>query len=194
MRKLILIRHGETNYTALGKYCGHKDIPLNKKGMVQADRIWLKLKKTKVDKVYSSDLKRTLQTAKIVFKDKEIFKKKDLREIDFGRFCGLTIKETFRLYPKIYKVWLNKPLDVKMPEGESVADFTKRVLRCFRSISNQNLKKTVAIVSHGGPIRIILLNLLKLGIDRFWDIEQDVAAVNIIEFQNRVPKILKINN
>ncbi len=184
MRNLILIRHGETDYTLQGKYCGHGETPLNKKGIRQAKRLRQRLKRVKIDRIYSSDLTRALQTAEIIFKDRSILKRRGLREIDFGKFCGLTFEESSKLYPNVYKTWIKDPINAKIPQGESVKNFTKRVIRCFKSISNQNRAKNVVIVSHGGPIRIILLNLLRSDLNRFWEIGVDTAGVKTVEFKD----------
>lgn len=194
MKKLFLIRHGETDYTLHRKYCGQKNIPLNANGIKQANYLRTKLKNIKIDKVYSSDLKRAFQTAKIVFQNKIVHKRKALREIDFGKFCGLTFEEASRLYPDVYKTWLSNPANVKIPKGESLTNFAKRVERCFDEIFSQNAKKTVVLVSHGGLIRIILLKILGQGLDKFWKIQQDSAALNIIEFKNGVARIVKLND
>lgn len=190
MRKLILIRHVETDYARQGKCCGQKDIPLNAKGVKQARYMQAKLNSMKVDKVYCSDLKRTLQTAKIVFKDKIIYKRKALREIDFGQFSGLTYKEISKIYPNAYKKLLNNPINAKMPGGENMHNFSKRIIGCFDKINNQNTKETIALISHIGPIRVIILKILNLKFDKFWDIQQDIGAINIIEFGKKKSKII----
>ena len=194
MDKLILIRHGQTDYTQDKRYCGHTNIPLNKDGRRQVRRLRSKLKKIKIDKVYSSDLRRAVQTAKLLFRGKRVLKQKALREFDFGIFCGLTYKEVERLYPNIYDRWIKKPGSIKIPEGEDMRNFIQRVTAGLTKIASQNKKKTVAIVSHGGVIRIMLIKILKLGLDRFWDIEQRAAALNIIEYTDKEPKIVKLNN
>lgn len=183
MRKLILIRHGDTDYTLNKRYCGQRNTPLNKRGIAQAKRLRKKLKGLRIDKVYSSDLKRAYQTAEIVFKGKRIVKRRGLREIDFGRFCGLSFQESTKLYPAVYNLWMNNPIDAKIPEGESVKTFAKRVLKTFKKIFKQNRKKVVAIVSHGGPIRVMLLYLLGLGFDKFWEIDVGVTHVKTVEFK-----------
>ncbi len=194
MKKLILIRHGETDYTLQRRYCGHEDISLNARGIEQANYLRYKLKNIKVDRVYSSDLKRTFQTAKIIFQNKIIYKRKKLREIDFGVFSGLTLEDVNRLYPDVYKAWLDNPANVKIPEGESLPGFVRRVEKSFNKIFNQNMKKTVALVSHGGTIRVILLKMLRQDLDKFWNIQQDSTALNIIGFKNGIPEIIKIND
>ncbi len=180
MKKLILVRHGETGFTEQNKYCGHCDAPLSGRGIRQARRLHEKLKKLKVDKVYSSDLLRTMQTAMLTFRNNYVIKNEGLREIDFGRLCGLTFEQAEKGYPDIYKTWMENPKSLKVPGGESVRGFAKRVLATFKDIAKDSAGKTVAIVSHGGPIRIILLKLKKMGLDKFWDIEVKTASVTMV--------------
>ena len=194
MRKLILIRHGETDYTAQRRYCGHSCTPLNSEGIEQANRLRARLKNIKVDKIYSSDLKRSFQTAKIIFPDRIIYKKKGVREIDFGKFVGFTWEESSRLYPGIYKTWLSNPIDTKIPGGETVLEFAKRVEKCFVNIFKQNSNKALVLVTHGGPIRVILLKILNQGFDQFWNIEQNTTSVNLITFRKGIPQVSKIND
>jgi len=184
MKKLILIRHGETDYTLQRKYCGHENVALNATGIEQAKYLRSKLKNIKIDMLFSSDLKRAFQTAKIAFPKRIILKRRGLREINFGQFSGLTFEEANKSYPKIYSTWLNNPIKAKIPNGENFSDFAERIERCFKAVLRQNSKKTVVLVSHGGPIRIIILKILQKSLDKFWDIEVNTGAINIINFKN----------
>ena len=189
MKRLILIRHGETDYTQEGRYCGREDIQLNRRGKEQARLLAKKFSAIKVDSVYSSDSCRAYMTAQIIFEDKNILKKKDLREIDFGRLSGLNYEEAERLYPSIIRDWSQCPLYISMPEGEAFRGFKNRVSRCYKDIVKENEGKSVVIVSHGGPMRIILLQLLGLGPERFWEISLDAAGICFVEFSKKAPKI-----
>jgi len=189
MKKLFLIRHGETEFTRAGKYCGHGDVPLNASGIKEARALGRKLKNVKIDKIYSSDLRRALETAKIVFPNRRILKRRGLREIDFGKFVGLTIEEAGKRYPRIYDAWANNPDHVKIPNGEAMRDFAKRVRKCFVRIYNENARKRVAIITHGGALRVILFKIQKQGLDNFWGIKHATAAVRTIEFKNGTAKI-----
>lgn len=193
MNRLILIRHGETDFTSQRKYCGHKKIPLNAKGVKQAEDLRHEVKKLNIDKIYTSDLVRTFQMSCILFKRRRLIKRRNLREIDFGKFSGLTFEESKKLYPNVYKIWMGNPMNVKIPGGETFRQFKRRVVTAFKKISRENSNKTIAIVAHGGPLRIILLHVLKMHISKFWDIVQDTAALNIIDFNKNKPKIIKMN-
>ncbi|MBL7072820.1 MAG: histidine phosphatase family protein [Candidatus Omnitrophica bacterium] len=193
--RLILIRHGETSHAVGKKYCGFSDPPLNGTGTWQAERLAERLKMEKIDKVYSSDLKRAYCTAKIAFKNNTIEVSKDLRELNFGIFEGLRHQEILNKYPKIYKNWIEDPLNTKIPNGEPFKSFKGRVLRILESIVAKNTGRVAAVITHGGPIKIFSNNILKNGSKGFWMIKQEVAALNIIDYVGGMhPEIVASND
>lgn len=192
MTRLILIRHGQTDYNLHNKYCGINNPPLNITGVQQAKKLAHKLKNFKIDKIYSSDLKRAYQTAKIIFKNSSIKKTKKLREMNFGIFEGLKYEEIIKKHSKIYTRWIDNPQNIKIPKGESLNKLNKRVLKNLFCILSRHPEKTIAVVTHEGPIRIILNDMLK---QNFWRIKQNNCALNIIEYpENMPPKIVTIND
>jgi len=192
--RLILIRHGETDYNAEKKYYGFSDPPLNDTGTWQAERLSERLKTEEIGKVYSSDLKRAYCTAKIAFKNHNIKVSQDLRELNFGIFEGLRHQEIMKKQPKIYENWIEDPVNNKIPKGEEFKSFKKRVLRTFKSIITENTGRTAAIITHGGPIKIFLNDILKNRPKDFWMIKQDSAALNIIDYFADQEPIVVLNN
>lgn len=192
--KVILIRHGETDWSYQKRYCGFTDIELNEKGRQQARRLLKRLSKEKIHKVYSSDMKRTLQFAKIVFKDLPAEELLDLREMNFGIFEGLTYKDIMEKYPKVYREWLGNPLDIIVPRGESLKTLARRVRKALKRILSQNSDKKVAVFTHGGPIRVILCDILELDLKEVWKIEQELASISIIEFVEGRGKVHLLND
>ena len=182
MTRLILIRHGETDYTSQGRYCGFSDPSLNEKGIQQSEKLAIRLKETGVDKVYSSDLKRACQSAKLIFKNNPIEEIADFREMNFGLFEGLRYEEIIKVYPKLYQEWIDNPLRVEIPSGEGLVGLEKRVKEKLSFILSQDVGKTIALVSHGGPIRVILCQVLKLGLESFWKVEQEIGTLRIIDY------------
>ncbi len=185
--KLILIRHGQTEWNLNKKYCGLFDIKLNAKGKMQAECLRKRLKKENVHKVYSSDRKRAIETAKIIFKELEIEKMPDLREMHFGCFEGLTYREIMQKYPKVYKKWLTRPFAAAIPQGESLGDFKKRIVNAFKKIVSSCPQKTVAVVCHGGVIAIFLTHILKT--KDFFKLIPACASLSILEYKNGKPKL-----
>jgi broad specificity phosphatase PhoE len=205
MVRLILIRHALTDYNLQNRYCGACDPPLNNKGIRQAERIAQCLRGLHIDKVYSSDLRRAYQTAQIIFKNNLIQKSADFREMNFGIFEGLRYEEILKRFPSIYSDWIKDPLGVRIPKGEGLNGLSERVKKRLSFILSQcksdscvrkqDKAKTIAIVTHGGPIRIILCDALKYDLALFWQITQDVGALNVIDYsEDRNPLIVKIND
>ena len=192
--KVILIRHGETEWSYQKRYCGFTDIDLNEKGRQQAGRLLKRLSKEKIHKVYSSDMKRTVKSAKIVFKDLPVEELLDLREMNFGIFEGLTYQDIMEKYPRVYGEWLESPLDIIIPQGEGLKSLARRVRKALRRILSQNSNKTVAVFTHGGPIRVILCDILKLGLKEIWQIEIWLASISITEFVKGRGKIHLLND
>lgn len=193
--RLILIRHGQTDYNLQNRYCGFSNPALNKKGIEQAKKLAVKLKSLNVDKAYSSDLKRAFQTAKIIFRSLPIERVPDFREMNFGIFEGLSYEEIIKINPELYRKWIESPAKVKIPDAEGLRDLNKRVKERLAHVFFQNKNKTIAVVTHSGPIKVILCGILRYGLKQFWQIEQDLGALNIIDYRWRLPPlIVKMND
>jgi broad specificity phosphatase PhoE len=178
--RLILIRHGQTVWTAKKIYCGAMDIGLNVNGRRQAERLRRRLNGKLMHKVYSSDKKRAIQTARIIFKKNKIVRLAELREMCFGVFEGLSHVQVLGKYPKIYSQWLKDPFSVTMPQGESLRNFRKRIVMAMKKISKLHPGQTVAVVCHGGVIGIFLAYLAKK--NDFWRLIPKPATCTVIKY------------
>lgn len=192
--RVLLIRHGITDWGQEAKYCGISDIDLNEKGEQQARYLSQRLKKLNIHRVYCSDVKRALNFAKLTFNGISIIKRSEFCEMNFGIFEGLTYQEILSRYKDIYDKWLNDPVDVTIPQGENLRNLEKRVCNTFFKILKQNNNKTIAIVTHAGPIKVILNKILNLDLKNTLSIRQDFACINIIQFTKQKIKILSLND
>jgi broad specificity phosphatase PhoE len=190
--RLILIRHGQTEWNLKKRYVSFTDIDLDTKGRDEAKCLRQKLSNEKIYKVYVSDSKRAINFAKIAFRGFIIEKISDFREMNFGIFEGMTYREIMKKYPKIYNRWLNNPFNTVIPKAESLSNFKKRILKIFKKIVSVNRNRTLAIVTHAGPIRIIINDILKSR--NIWDITPDLASINIIEFKRGKANITLLND
>ncbi|MEW6101828.1 MAG: histidine phosphatase family protein [Candidatus Omnitrophota bacterium] len=186
--KLILIRHGITEWNIKKRYSGFIDIALSEKGLLQSRLLAKRLKDATIHKVYSSDRKRAIQTAKIIFKKLKIEKIPGIREMHFGVFEGLTHKEILEKHANIYRKWLLDPSRCKIPEGEHLSSFKQRVVSAFKKIIALNKNKTTAVVCHGGAISIYLMHILKS--KEFWKNIPHSASITVIEYKRNAPKII----
>jgi phosphoserine phosphatase len=177
--KVILIRHGETVWNLERRYLGITDIGLNDTGVKQAQKVKDAVVLERVDKVYSSDRKRARDFAALVFGDIDVEALPALREIEFGAFEGLTYEEIMKYYPNVYTAWIKDPLSASIPCGESVRDVRHRVMNAIDRIVGQNAGKTVAIVTHAGPIAIVTQELS--GAKDFWEAWPEPGCVRIVE-------------
>lgn len=161
---LFLIRHGETEWNRILKYQGQTDIDLNETGFNQARLLSERLKDREIDRIYTSDLKRAANTAGIVAKPHRLELKKEerLREICFGEWEGMNYEEINKDYPELYKRWRTNPTSVRPPSGETFVEFQKRVTAIMERITDLHKGEKVAVVAHGGTIRVYLAYLLEM--------------------------------
>ena len=146
---LVLIRHGETEENRSGIILGQKHGNLTQEAKQDIKRLRKELERIKIDIVYTSDLKRCVETAKILFEHRDIktILESRLREINFGIYQG-------QKYSSIQDNYLND-LNKKFPNGESNNDFIKRVISFINDLIDDNNNRTAALVCHSGTISII---------------------------------------
>lgn len=193
---LILIRHGETPYNRDKRYQGHRDTPLIRKGERQTEEIALRLRDEPLDAIYSSDLKRTRYMAEAInrYHSLKINILPQLREIDFGDWEGKTHDEIQEEWKELLDEWKNEPSKIKIPRGESIKDLAKRVRTTVKKILNDHPNQRVAVITHGGPIRIILMNALGLGLDNWWETITSNGGISIVKYQSNNAKVLLQND
>ncbi len=190
--KLMLIRHGSTDWNIKKRYCGWADLGLSQAGRRQVKKLCLRLSKEKFHKIYSSDRKRAQQTARIAFAGAQFEIVPDLREIHFGVFEGLTHRQILKKYAKVYRQWLKDPYSVTIPKGEALADFKKRVTVALKKIIRENKNKTIAVVCHGGAISIYINSILKS--KKFWEQIPKSASISLVECADNRAKVKLFND
>ena len=201
--KLLLIRHGESDGNAQRKFSGFQDVDLTEKGIWQAKRLAYRLKDVLVDIVYCSDLKRARHTAEIIFKARgiDIISNPKFREINFGAWEGYTfeeIKEKFGYGDEFNHLMENIKPEAAIPQGESLVNLNDRVIAELNNVLKKYEKtdkdKTIALVCHGGTIRVILSNALNIGLKNMWNIEQYSTALSIINYYDYKAFVALIND
>lgn len=177
--RLILIRHGETDWNAEKRYMGSTDICLNARGMAQAKELRGRLAPARVDAIFASSAKRAAVFAENVFEGRLIREMDGLREMGFGVFEGMRYDEISTRYPEAYKSWIDDPFSAGIPGGESPAAFRSRIMEAFRVIISECGGKVAAVVSHGGVIGLFLSELLSL--DDIWSEMPGTGDVRVVE-------------
>jgi alpha-ribazole phosphatase len=192
--KLILVRHGETDWNVRRIVQGHKGVLLNKKGIEQARKVALHLKKEKIDAIYSSDLKRARQTTVAIakFHKVPVIYSRLIRERKFGDMEGISIEEYRKVREKsAVPKYLYRPLG----GGENYIDIRKRVNNFLSMLRKKHGKQTVLVVSHGGLIRTIVAILTKKPFEDIYEIEHHNASVSVIELRRgSPPKVHYLNS
>lgn len=191
MTRLVLIRHGATEWNEQGRYCGRKDIGLSRRGKAQIKKLGRSLKAVTFDKVYCSDLRRALQSSRIIFNRTRIVKIKGLREINFGALEGMRHKDIMQKYGKDYENWIKDPRRNRILKTESMPVFKKRVLSAINRIVFLNSGKTVAVICHGGVIGMFVGSLKKSGDFRRY--MPAAASMSVVECKNGKFRIKKFN-
>lgn len=194
---ILLIRHGESIANTQGIYQGLTfDTELSDLGQKQAQALARQLAQTfpVIDAIYSSQLKRTLQTAEIIAQGlllKSPFVDNRLQEINHGLWEGKTAEQIEQDFPGMLEEWNTNPEAVEMPEGETVAEVTTRSLACLEEISQQHPTR-IAVVTHDLVIRAVLTNLLRRQIKDLWLYPLQNAAYSVIEW-GKYPQVISIN-
>lgn len=194
--KLLLVRHGETIWNQEQRYQGFMDIPLSEKGRAQAQKLSKRLACEKIDAFYASDLSRAFETAEIIAAphQKEVTPIPGLRETNFGIWEGLKFKDIREQYGEIMTKWLEDPLGIRLPNGESLGDVRDRSQKALQEIVERHPDQTVLVAAHGGTIKVTLAEVIGFDIKGYWRIKQDNLALNIIEYYGDKAIVCLVND
>jgi len=161
---LIAVRHGETEWNLVGRQQGHMDSPLTEHGVKQAVVIAEALADKNIEAMYSSDLGRALQTARIIGRRISIDLITDarLRERHFGPMQGITKEEFAERYPEEAAVLDSGDPEHVLPGGESVRQRHERCVKCAEDIARRHAGQKVLVVAHAGVLSSFLRKTLEL--------------------------------
>jgi len=197
MTRIILVRHGQTEWNRVERFRGRADIPLNAAGIAQAEAVARRIAADWTPSaVYASPLGRAVQTARAIAApfELEVRPHPGLNDIDFGDWQGLTPDEAKARWPELVEAWLRTPQSARIPGGESLAGLGERSLRAVRELAARHDGETIVVVGHTVLNRTLILVLLGLGLERFWRIRQDTAAINVIEAENGLFSLVALND
>ena len=199
--KIYLIRHGETEGADARRYKGHIDVPLSENVIYPVSIFSFYIctfvgprRPGPLQAVYCSGLSRAVKSAEIIAEPYGLqpVVVEDLKERSFGVWEGMSFDEIKEEYPDAFTAWAENPLKFSPMEGESTLDVKDRALRVFNEITEKHNGDSIAIVAHGGINRVILCELLGIPLENIFRIEQDFAALNVIELWD-YPVINQLN-
>ena len=193
--ELYLIRHGEVEGAAEKRYSGHRDVDLTDRGRKELQGLAAFLSEEKFDALYCSDLKRTIESARIIFQSHNLepVKIPDLRERNFGYWEGMTFDEITKTFSDTFQAWAKNPLRFSPTGGESTIEFLGRVMPAFEKIRNSHDSQKVAVVAHGGVNRLLLCQALDIPLENLFRIEQDFGCLNIIAYLKDINLVRLMN-
>jgi alpha-ribazole phosphatase len=193
---LWLIRHPEPQEEARGRCCGTLDVTLSPEGLRQAQRVADKLREEAFAAIYASPRQRCQDAAKILARGRTGAPKTldALREIDFGEFEGRSYDEIAASHPELYRQWMEHPTEVQFPGGESFHQMRERVVETAEMLRRRHDGEAIALVTHGGVIRILIADALSIPAANIFRIAQWYSATNLIRYQEGVPSVELVNS
>jgi broad specificity phosphatase PhoE len=188
--RLILVRHGETDTNKARLALGRADVELNEHGRWQARRLATSLKDEPIAAIYSSPLKRALDTAEPIASSHGLQVQVDegLIEMDIGQMEGLTFQQVGERYPHFLQLWLGgQAAREAMPGGERLLDVQERAWQAIERIHQRQGQGTVAAVTHNFVIITLLCRVLGLELADFRRLRHSLAAKSVLEMgQDRI--------
>ena len=195
---IYLIRHGETIWNAAGKAQGTRNVPLSDRGIQQAGALADRLSGEKrLSALFCSNLRRAYQTAADLGNKLGLVpeKEKTLREVCFGDWEGLTIRQIEEKYPGQLAL-RNTDFDFSPPGGESIRSARERVHRFFALLQGKHFKEEsqVVIVAHAFSARLLLLELMDFPLEFLWSFRLDNAGISLLQRNSQRKRILYLND
>lgn len=194
--RLILVRHGETEWNRDAKIQGQLDIVLSPVGREQAKRVARRLSGEPVAAIYSSDLARASETASFIAEPHNlpVATRPELREGCFGAWQGLTVAEVKERFAENYAAVRQDPIYGRPAEGECVAEVADRAERVVRQIVQAHPGETVVAVAHGGTIKALVCRLLEIDLAERWRFTVDNCGLTVFSWREGVPVLVTLND
>ncbi|MEB3179694.1 MAG: histidine phosphatase family protein [Nostocaceae cyanobacterium] len=186
--RLLLVRHGETEWNRQTRFQGQIDVPLNDNGRLQAQKAAEFLKDVALDFAVSSPMLRPKETAEIILQphpDVTLEFDAGLREISHGLWEGKLETEIDQEFPGELERWRNTPAQVQMPEGENLQDVWERSVVAWQDIIKTALeqqRQLGLVVAHDATNKTLLCYVLGLSPEKFWNFRQGNGAVTVIDY------------
>ena len=185
--RLMFVRHAEAEGNKTRRFHGWTDSGITEKGHLQAKRVAERLVSMDVDVIYSSSLKRTMQTASYISEalNLPVISSDMLKEINGGDWEDVPWEELQERWPDEYEVWENRPYEHRMPNGESMDEFQNRLINEVMRIIRLNEGRSILVVTHGTAIRAMLCHFRDCTLEEMINVAWcDNTAITIIDYEN----------
>ena len=190
--RLLLARHGQTEWNADRRFQGHTDIALSERGRAQAHALGRALRGRRITAAYVSPMQRAVETAKIALADAGIpfTPIEALRELSLGAWEGCTVDEIRQQAGDPYAAWLRAPLDCPPPGAEPLPDVCNRVRAAVEEIGAAHDEGDALVVAHGGIISVYACHLLGCSFNDIWKLRVDNCSLTVV----KPPRLVSLND
>jgi broad specificity phosphatase PhoE len=190
--RLLLARHGQTEWNADRRFQGATDIALSALGRAQAHALGRALRGHRITAAYVSPMRRAVETAEIALADAGIpfTPIEELRELSLGDWEGCTVEEIRRLEGDPYAAWLRAPLDYPPPGAEPLPDVRDRVLAAIDQIGAAHGDGDALVIAHGGVISVYACHLLGCSFNQLWRLRVDNCSLTVV----KPPRLVMLND
>ena len=183
--KILLARHGETQWNAEGRYQGQMDIPLSEIGEAQARKLGARLREVPITRAVASPLARAALTAQLALGESratQLVLDPDLQEIAHGEWEGLLAGDIRERDPERLRAWREAPVTVQMPGGESLQQVLDRAWPALvRACAGLDDGDTLLVVAHDAVNRVLICRILGLPLSCLWSFRQAPTTINLLE-------------
>ena len=196
MTRIVLLRHGQTEWNRVERFRGRANLALDEVGLAQAEAAAAHIVGWQPVALYSSPLRRAVMTAQALAQrlTLPITPLEGLVDIDYGLWQGLSPEEAAERDPHRYRQWLEAPHLVRFPQGESLDEVRSRALAALDEVMARHRDQIAVMVSHKVVCKVLLCAVLGLDNSHFWQVEQDVCALNLIEVSERGRAVALLND
>ena len=197
MAQFYFIRHGETEWNAAGRLCGRTDVPLSEAGRRQARLLAARLKPVPFEAMYTSPLRRALETASILGQaiGRESTVDNRLVELSYGSWEGRTYEESNLANPDIYASWQADPASAAPPEGESGEQLIQRIKPFLADMVQRHPFGNVMVVCHRTVCRLLACHIMGVPLAEYRKhIPMENAALNIFETRKGKWRVAVLND
>ena len=196
MKKVIFVRHGETEWNAEQRFHGQADVPLSEKGVKQAQNLGNILKNYEVNSIYSSNLTRAINTAQIIANilklEAPLNIRENLKELDMGDWEGKTYSEIVQTNPQFSKRFFNQECRMDPPNGETIEELALRSQEIISEILERE-KENVLVVTHGAVIQVLLCLAVGISPIKYRSFDIDYGSISVLNYFQDGVQIKQLN-